>query len=170
MEKTIKLPVLGFGEAIKTVFGKLTDFNGRARRSEFWWFVLLYVIVYLIISAIVKNPVASIVVQTILMLLSVAVTVRRLHDRGHSGWWVAASILLSLFSSVYTTSKGYLEAMNTVNPSTETMTEMISDPLVLIPSVLSAIANITIFVFTLLDSDKEPNKYGDSPKYIIEKE
>lgn len=33
MEKIIKLPTLGFVEAVKSVTGKLTDFNGRARRS-----------------------------------------------------------------------------------------------------------------------------------------
>lgn len=170
MEKIIKLPTLGFVEAVKSVTGKLTDFNGRARRSELWWFYLLYLIVCIIVSSFVLNSIFGIVVQTILLLLISAVTVRRLHDRGHSGWWVAASILLNVFGSCYMTAKGYFEAMATVNPDPKIITEISSDPLVIVPSVVSVVVNITILVFSLLDSDKEANKYGESPKYVIEKE
>lgn len=94
MENVTKLPSLGFKEAVKTAWGKLTDFNGRARRSELWWCFLLYVIVNLVLSIFVKNPIASNVLSTILLLLISAVTVRRLHDTGKCGWWVAASIIL----------------------------------------------------------------------------
>ena len=69
---------MGFGEAIKVCFSKFADFNGRARRSEFWWFQLF---AYLVSS--ITCGIAGLV----LLIPLLAVTSRRLHDTGHSGWW-----------------------------------------------------------------------------------
>lgn len=44
MEGIKKLPSLDFGESVKKVLNNLTNFNGRARRSELWWYYLLYFI------------------------------------------------------------------------------------------------------------------------------
>ena len=41
-------PMMGMLEAIKTCFKKYCNFKGRARRSEFWWFVLLCAIIYIL--------------------------------------------------------------------------------------------------------------------------
>ena len=38
------LPMMSFGEAVKTCFKKYVTFSGRARRSEYWWFALLNII------------------------------------------------------------------------------------------------------------------------------
>ncbi len=43
-----------------------------------------------------------------------------------------------------------------------------SRPELIVTLVLDFIVNITIFVFCLLDSKPEANKYGPSPKYVIE--
>ena len=69
---------MDFGEAIKVCFNKFADFNGRARRSEFWWFQLF---------AYLVSGITCGIGGLVLLIPLLAVTSRRLHDTGHSGWW-----------------------------------------------------------------------------------
>jgi uncharacterized membrane protein YhaH (DUF805 family) len=83
---------MGFGEAIKTVFGKYADFSGRARRSEYWYWILLAVIVAIVIAVLRAISNALGLVVDVLWVLGtivpgLAVLFRRLHDTGRSGWW-----------------------------------------------------------------------------------
>lgn len=48
------LPSMSFGESVKTCFSKYANFNGRARRSEFWWFYLLNVILGACTTAVLQ--------------------------------------------------------------------------------------------------------------------
>ncbi|MGR3363884.1 MAG: DUF805 domain-containing protein [Maritimibacter harenae] len=83
--------------AVQTVLReKYVEFNGRARRSEFWWFILFVVIVSAILSLIdtalfegVLQDIGplSAIFSLITIIPSIAVTARRLHDIGRSGWW-----------------------------------------------------------------------------------
>jgi uncharacterized membrane protein YhaH (DUF805 family) len=87
---------MSFADAIRTVFSKYATFNGRARRSEFWWFTLFAVIVYviaLIIDAAAKSPVIFLLVALALLLPSLAVTARRLHDTGRTAWWILIGVI-----------------------------------------------------------------------------
>lgn len=93
---------MGFGEAVATCFRKYVDFQGRARRSEFWFFRLFLALGYVALFVIMvafsgdKQPAPNIpaaisVTLFFVFLLAVflpdlAVSVRRLHDVGHSGW------------------------------------------------------------------------------------
>lgn len=67
------------------------DFKGRARRSEFWWFYLAYIIVLTTLSILGDaHPVFGIAywgLAVLLFLPGLAVSIRRLHDSGKSGWW-----------------------------------------------------------------------------------
>ena len=90
---------MGFGEAVAACLSKFATFAGRASRPEYWWFYLFAVLV-MIAAGVVDlyvlgynpdNPMAVPVVSTIavflLLLPSLSVTVRRLHDTDRSGWW-----------------------------------------------------------------------------------
>lgn len=68
--------VMSFGEAIKAGFSKYATFSGRASRSEFWWWYLF--------SCLVSMTYIGVFV---VMIPSIAMTVRRLHDIGKSGWF-----------------------------------------------------------------------------------
>jgi uncharacterized membrane protein YhaH (DUF805 family) len=90
---------MGFGDAIRVCLRKYVDFMGRARRSEYWWFLLFCLLVG-IASSIVDRVVApgyvaahgrgpiSMLVSLALFLPSLAVAVRRLHDIDRTGWWI----------------------------------------------------------------------------------
>ena len=94
---------MGFGQAVSTCFSKYVDFSGRARRSEFWWWQLFVIIVSAIAAAIdnvaglhIMTTSSSVsysagwvqgVVTLAVLLPSIAVLFRRLHDTGRSGWW-----------------------------------------------------------------------------------
>ncbi|MWP62613.1 DUF805 domain-containing protein [Gilliamella sp. Pas-s25] len=69
------------------------NFNGRARRKEYWMFVLFSVILAvltIIIDKIIGNDlmIVTCILSLALLLPNLAVTVRRLHDTNKSGWWI----------------------------------------------------------------------------------
>ena len=81
------------------VVGKYATFAGRARRKEYWMFALVNFVICVALaiagmamlgksqnSALILDAVLGIYLLLIL-LPSLAVTVRRLHDTGRSGWW-----------------------------------------------------------------------------------
>ena len=75
---------MSFLESIKSCFIKYSDFKTRSSRSEFWWFALFQVVVNLVTTPIFALAVIS---SIILILPSLAVGARRLHDTNRSGWW-----------------------------------------------------------------------------------
>ncbi|MBO2693327.1 DUF805 domain-containing protein [Shewanella algae] len=69
---------------------KYADFTGRARRTEYWMFTLFYIIFSLVVSAIdyaLGTTVLGLIYSLGLLLPSIAVAARRLHDTDRSGWW-----------------------------------------------------------------------------------
>lgn len=86
---------MGFPDAIKTCFQKYVVFEGRAIRSEYWYWYLFWVIITAIASVLdsaifpgsTLSPLET-VKSLALLLPSISVAVRRLHDVGRSGWWV----------------------------------------------------------------------------------
>lgn len=71
-------------------FRKYAEFSGRARRKEYWMFILFYVIFYVVL-AIIDGVISSYVLTSIFALVclvpSISIGARRLHDTGRSGWW-----------------------------------------------------------------------------------
>ncbi len=73
------------------VLRKYAVFSGRARRKEFWMYVLFYIIIVVVLSVVesmIGIPFILSGLYTLALIIpSIAVTVRRLHDTGRSGWW-----------------------------------------------------------------------------------
>lgn len=93
-------PQLGFVEAIKIcVTEKYCNFEGRARRSEYWWFTLANGVASYIVNLIggLISPTVGLVLCCIvglgLLLPGLGVAVRRLHDIGKSGWMVLLALI-----------------------------------------------------------------------------
>ena len=74
-------------------FRKYADFKGRARRKEFWYFVLISGLVQSLFvgfhgSIYGHEKLFDSVASAIFFIPTLAVAVRRLHDIGRSGWWI----------------------------------------------------------------------------------
>jgi uncharacterized membrane protein YhaH (DUF805 family) len=91
-ERTVRpaLRRMSFPEAVKSGLTQYADFSGRARRSEFWWFALFTSMVSvgaaLLDWAFNSSAIVQILMLLVLVVPSLAVTVRRLHDTNRSGW------------------------------------------------------------------------------------
>ena len=120
---------------LKVMRDNYANFNGRARRKEYWMFTLFFMLFLLVPSFVFGLLIGMFPNETVLisggiilaalyfihLVPALAVTVRRLHDTGKSGWL-------------------YL--------------------LALIPYIGSLI----IFIFTVIKGDRGDNKYGPDPK------
>ena len=81
-----------FITAVTICLKKYAGFAGRARRSEYWYF-LLFSAVLSIASQIANLDEVVLFLSLVLFLPSLAVSVRRLHDIDRSGWWLLISLI-----------------------------------------------------------------------------
>ena len=139
---------MGFGEAVRSFFQRYTDFQGRSRRAEYWWPMLMNLVINWGLSAIAiaigggfaayanfqLNALgwvfygASIIWGLAVLIPGIAVSVRRLHDRNMSGWLLLAFLVG------------------------------------LIIPLINIIAFIAFIVIMALPGTVGPNKYGADPK------
>lgn len=80
----------------KVVLENYANFNGRARRAEYWWFVLANIIVsivFQIIDGIIGLPIFGGLYGLAVLIPAIAVTVRRLHDVDKSGWFILLAFI-----------------------------------------------------------------------------
>ena len=139
---------MSFMDAIKICFSKYVDFDGRARRSEFWWFYLAIFIGSLI-------PFFGLVIYLATIIPFYAAGARRLHDTDRSGWWQAAPYVPALIGV------GLLSSAFGDDGS------LIDNDLVIAGGglcVLAVVAYIVIIVWLASDTHPGPNRFGTAPK------
>jgi uncharacterized membrane protein YhaH (DUF805 family) len=77
---------MDFQTAIKTVLTEnYANFQGRAQRSEFWWFALFAFVASAVLGAL--GDILAALFALAILLPAIGVAVRRLHDVDRSGWW-----------------------------------------------------------------------------------
>ena len=82
---------------------KYATFSGRAQRAEYWYYTLFYILIYLGLSAIdsvtgtfdaqAGMGLLSGIMGLALIIPTLAVCIRRLHDTGRSGWWLLIGLI-----------------------------------------------------------------------------
>lgn len=154
-------------------------FSGRASRAEFWWFFLFVMIFYVVLmiaagaiggGMAAANPaiaamtgsfgVMSIIVTVFwlaLLLPTVAVQIRRLHDTNRSGWWLGVFWLLYVvyFAMLIRSTLG--QAADGTPPNLGMAAGMGIFALVFF------VYSIVLFVFFCLRGTQGPNRFGDDP-------
>jgi len=84
------------------VLKKYAVFDGRARRKEYWYFVLFNAIIGFVLSLIeglagiapeIDYSVLSLIYSLAVLLPGIGVSIRRLHDTGRSGWWLFIGLI-----------------------------------------------------------------------------
>lgn len=112
-----------FPEAIKNFFVKCIDYRGTATRAEFWWsrlFVVLSIFVCVLLFDATPNvmdvilsavgadkllevrmvlSIICLIFLIVIMLASITITIRRMHDIGISGWWWFCLFFISFLLS-----------------------------------------------------------------------
>jgi uncharacterized membrane protein YhaH (DUF805 family) len=85
-----------FSEAVRDGFAQYATFIGRSSRSAYWWwwlFSLIVVVATVLVDLALGTRIISGLVSLALLLPDLSVLVRRLHDTGHSGWWILISLV-----------------------------------------------------------------------------
>lgn len=177
---------MGPVEAIKTALRKSFRYFDRATRAEFWWLVLAALVLFTVAVeldillfgrgtiggmqvgdkvqyGIYGDGPISMVVALLAFFPLLAATVRRLHDRGRSGWWVAVPYLLFALGFAYAyiayrvLHVGNVDANGTVH----------FNGLSAIPIIVLLFGGMGIliwnFISLLLRSQTGPNRYGPNP-------
>ena len=84
------------------VLKKYAVFSGRARRKEYWYFVLFNIIIAVVLAVIDRvigtshgggAGLLGSLYSLAVLLPGIAVTVRRLHDTDRSGWWLLIGLI-----------------------------------------------------------------------------
>ena len=114
---------MNFGEAIGACMGKYATFEGRASRSEYWWFYLFTILLAwgaaLGGAAMSHNGgnALSLLINLAMFLPTLAAGARRLHDTNRSGWWLLLLItVIGLIPLIYWWAKESDPAENQYGP------------------------------------------------------
>jgi uncharacterized membrane protein YhaH (DUF805 family) len=153
---------MNFSEAIKSGYRHYFRLRGRATRPEYWYFVLFSLLlnmaarVFLILARhqdITQRLVFDLIALSIsLIALSAAIPaitlqVRRLHDSGHSGWWVLSQLIVFTFAAAILIAGAIAHV----------------PPMILLGALLGAasvILGLIILFFLVQPSDRNDNQYG----------
>ena len=139
---------------------KYADFTGRAPRAEYWWFVLAWVVAFVVVSIIesmvgLKGMIMGVYGPlTLLMALAVlvpslAVAVRRLHDTNRSGWWLLLMVpyVIATFMMMRSMASGGAAGLGSAG----------------ILSLIGLACCIVLLVFYCLPGTPGDNNYGPDP-------
>ena len=124
------LPRLGCCQGFKIAFCSYCRFSGRARRSEYWWFKFVYGFIFILVlipvffiqdEKTLKKVllIVDLVYSLVFFFPNLAVTIRRLHDTGRSGWFILLSLIpiIGYFIILYFTLCDSEELTNEYGPS-----------------------------------------------------
>ena len=153
---------MSFAESVSTCFRKYIVFSGRAQRSEYWWFFLFTFIISVVLGIIGSvAPVLQFlewVFSLAVLLPSLAVTVRRLHDTNRTGWWILLLLGLGLAGIIVGAVVGALVSDD----------DVWSILVILFLSVAGGLLGLVVGYLVLLyfliqPGTPGPNQYGPNP-------
>ena len=154
---------MNFGEAIRTCFAKYATFSGRARRPEYWYFVLFLVLGgavasaldALVFSALAARPLTT-VFQLAVLLPLLAAGWRRMHDTGRPGWFYLLPLIVSL-AFIFTATLGFFGGPNPTPNAEVTNIRFIA------LGVVQFIAALLLLWWLVQPTQAGDNAYGPEP-------
>ena len=171
---------MSFTEAIKTCLSKYVTFSGRARRSEYWWFILFAVLGAALFSLLdtvlfgASQPSASTgngpltsVFNLAILLPVLAAAWRRLHDTGRPGWYilipmmVSAAFLGAMFLGVMTF--GVIERAGVDSDTLRGGASAFGITGLIIAGIVQLVVSVLMLYWLTRPSQPEANEYGPVP-------
>jgi len=147
---------MDFMTAVKTCFTqKYAKFEGRASRSEYWWFFLFVVLGSIV--AMFLGPLSFIFTLAIIVPM-LAVGFRRLQDTGRPGWWIVIPAVLSLLNTLLAPDMPD-EAAIAAGEFPDTGSVLLSGIL----GIIGLIVSLVFLWFLTRPSQPETNQYGPPP-------
>ena len=185
-------PMMTIQESVQVCLRKYADFSGRATRAEFWWWLLATTLVSFAISAV--DTAASTLLSTfsefafspfstifglVVLLPNLAVTARRLHDIGKSGWWqlvwfviAGAGWILFVIGIIITivrlvSGEGFFGIEDGDFFSDADFADFVP---ALVTFLIAMLVSLPVLVWYLIwlvrQGDSGPNRYGPDPRAI----
>lgn len=147
---------------VECITKKYVCFKGRARRKEYFGFLLVDTLVriFIAVSLVRLQPLddfINLLWSLFLFLPGLGVLVRRLHDVGYSAWWIAATLMPVISNIAFFTVNLVFYDGNT------------ADYLSVLQNICFILASIPTFVIVVViffKSDMKKNKYGDVPEGV----
>ena len=137
---------------------RYAQFSGRSSRAEYWWFTLAFLLVGFLFDAAdwaVGSDIGlfGLAYSLAFIVPSLAVSVRRLHDIGRSGWWFLVVFVPAVFFGFQTALAGLTAEFDPTAPPASMMTS----------ALLLVVGCLVFVVFTLLPGDRSGNRFGPDP-------
>ena len=156
-------------EAVARGFSKYADFSGRATRAEYWWWMLFTSIVSTALN-VLDRGFGEGILQTVLTVFSLAVllptfavTFRRLHDIGKTGWWHFGWLGIVLISWV--TAGILLLATGVDLANWDPLSASTSSIVVLIAAIVSTLVVLVwSIVWLARQGESGQNRFGPDPR------
>lgn len=147
---------------------RYAEFSGRSPRAEYWWFALFTLLANIpagIIDAMLGSQLVGGLLSLALLLPSLAVGARRLHDIDRTGWWMLAP-LVPLLPTLATA--GVMGAGGVIGAATGSGTLAAlgaggATVALAIGGIATAAVAILLFVWYCTKGTAGPNRFGDDP-------
>ncbi|NYD41673.1 DUF805 domain-containing protein [Nocardioides panaciterrulae] len=156
---------MGFRGSVESALRQYATFRGRAPRAEYWWFYLFSVLVGIaanildgVLGTNLLNPLASLA----LLLPSLAVGVRRLHDSNLSGWWLLAPIVCGIVALVLIFAGVGAVIVDAAGGGNNRLTGA-AVALLLVGLLMGLVSLVVGLVLMLRSSTPGPNRFGPDP-------
>ncbi len=165
-------PMMSFPEAVAQCLRNYVGFSGRATRAEYWWWVLAITVCQVTFGLLMNLlPEILLLVSGLfglaVLLPSLAVTTRRLHDIGKSGRWMLPWIFMAAASGTIAglglLLLGLSAAFSAFGSDTGTG-EDIGTGLMIVGFVPWAVTCIWVIVWLARQGDAGPNRFGEDPR------
>ena len=172
--------MITLADAVKKAFRQYAVFSGRATRAEFWWWILFITVGNVTLGLLEAGiQLATGTEYTILtglfalatVLPSLAVTCRRLHDMGRSGWWQLAWHTLPVLAWFAAFASLFMGTAVGIGIGDNRDYPPVLDLLPIVPFIISLVVAtatsvgiiIWAVIWTVRPSQPGPNRYGPHP-------
>ena len=167
---TAELPMVSFPQAINLGFKNYFKFSGRATRAENWWWVLFTVLAGIVLAVLDTltgtmgmfgdSGLLGGLFELGVIVPSLALGVRRLHDINRTGWWLLLFLGFFLMAAI----GGGILLVSFFLLDNFLILTVLGFAMVIGGGILGLIGIIVLIVWAIKQGDTGPNKYGPDPR------